>query len=50
MRRQARQAGLSMSVRELLGELAGIQETVLLYPSGRGSVREPPAEVLAVER
>jgi len=39
MRRQARQAGLSMSVRELLGELAGIQETVLLYPSGRGRPR-----------
>jgi len=39
MRRQARQAGLDMSVRELLGELAGIQETVLLYPSGRGRPR-----------
>ena len=39
MRRQARQAGLSMSVRELLGELAGIQETVLLYPSNGGRPR-----------
>jgi transposase len=39
MRRQARQAGLSLSVRELLSELAGIQETVLLYPSDRGRPR-----------
>jgi len=39
MRRQARQAGLDLSVRELLAELAGIQETVLLYPSGRGRPR-----------
>ena len=39
MRRQARQAGLSMSVRELLGELGGIQETVMLYPSGHGRPR-----------
>jgi transposase len=39
MRRQARQAGLDLSVRELLSELAGIQETVLLYPSGRGRPR-----------
>src|SRR5271166_6668167 len=35
MRRQAQQAGLPMSVRELLRELAGIQETVLLYHDGR---------------
>lgn len=34
MRRQAAQAGLHMSVRELLHELAGIQETVLLYHDG----------------
>ena len=34
MRRQATQAGLHMSVRELLHELAGIQETVLLYHDG----------------
>jgi transposase len=39
MRRQARQAGLGLSVRELLSELAGIQETVLLYPSDRGRPR-----------
>ena len=36
MRNQARQAGLRMSVRELLGQLAGIGETVLIYPGGRG--------------
>ncbi len=36
MRYQARQAGLRMSVRELLGQLTGIGETVLIYPGGRG--------------
>jgi transposase len=39
MRRQATRAGLSMSVRELLTTLAGIQETVLLYPGERGRPR-----------
>jgi hypothetical protein len=34
MRRQATQAGLPMSVRELLDHLAGIGETVLLYHDG----------------
>ena len=34
MRRHAAQAGLSMSVRELLDHLAGIEETVLLYHDG----------------
>jgi transposase len=34
MRRQAHQGGLDLSVRELLTNLAGIQETVLLYPTG----------------
>jgi transposase len=34
MRRQAAHAGMRMSVRELLTELAGIQETVLLYHDG----------------
>jgi transposase len=34
MRRQADLAGLHMSVRELLAELAGIGETVLLYHDG----------------
>ncbi len=39
MRRQARHEGLDMSVRVLLAELAGIQETVLLYPSTGGRPR-----------
>jgi transposase len=34
MRRQAHQAGLDLSVRQLLTNLADIQETVLLYPTG----------------
>ncbi len=36
MRRRARQAGLDLSVRELLGHLAAIGETVLIYPSAGG--------------
>ena len=36
MRRQAHQAELALSVRELLDTLAGIQETVLIYPSTGG--------------
>jgi len=39
MRYRARQAGLDLSVRELLGQLAGIQETVLIYPSAGGRPR-----------
>lgn len=39
MRREAARAGLSLSVRELLGHLAGIEETVLLYPSTGGRPR-----------
>jgi hypothetical protein len=34
MRREAHQAGLTLSVRELLTTLEGIEETVLLYPTG----------------
>lgn len=34
MRRQTEHAGLHLSVRELLDELSGIQETVLLYHDG----------------
>jgi hypothetical protein len=34
MRREAHRAGLNLSVRELLANLAGIEETVLLYPTG----------------
>jgi len=36
MRRHAAQHGLNMSVRELLDTLAGIEETVLIYPSTGG--------------
>jgi transposase len=36
MRRQATRAGLDLSVRELLHTLAGIQETVMIYPSAGG--------------
>jgi len=39
MRLKARRAGLDLSVRELLSELAGIGETVLLYQAGRGRPR-----------
>ena len=38
-RLRAARAGLRMSVRELLGELAGIGETVLLYHGDRGRPR-----------
>src|SRR5271165_5179131 len=36
LRLQAERAGLHMSVRELLAQLAGIGETVLIYPAERG--------------
>ena len=39
LRRQAAQAGIALSVRELLATLAGIQETVLLYQGPRGRPR-----------
>lgn len=39
MRREAARAGLPLSVHELLGHLAGIQETVMLYPSTGGRPR-----------
>jgi transposase len=39
MRRQAQQAGISISVTELLDTLAGIEETVLLYQGQRGRPR-----------
>ena len=39
MRLKARRAGLHLSVRELLGELAAIGETTLLYQTGRGRPR-----------
>ncbi len=36
MRRHTAKAGLQMSARELLDTLAGIEETVLIYPSTGG--------------
>ena len=39
MRRAAARAGLNLSVRALLGELAWIGETALLYQGGRGRPR-----------
>jgi transposase len=36
MRLQAQHAGLRMSVRELLTQLAGTGETILIYPATRG--------------
>ena len=39
MRLKARRAGLDLSVRALLGELAGIDETILLYQAERGRPR-----------
>ena len=47
MRRQAAQAGLDLSVRELLRTLAAIQETVLLYPSAGG---RPKARRMLTDR
>jgi transposase len=47
MRLKARRAGLHLSVRELLGQLAGIGETVLIYPStgGRPKARRMTTEL-----
>jgi transposase len=47
MRHRARQAGLDLSVRELLAQLAGIGETVLIYPStgGRPKARRMTTEL-----
>ena len=39
MRREAHHAGLDLSVRRLLAELGGIEETVLLYQAERGRPR-----------
>ena len=36
MRREAKRAGQELSVRALLASLAGVQETVLTYPSTGG--------------
>jgi len=47
MRLKARRAGLHLSVRELLTQLAGIGETVLIYPStgGRPKARRMTTEL-----
>ena len=47
MRHRARQHGLKMSVRHLLSQLAGIGETVLIYPStgGRPKARQMTTEL-----
>jgi transposase len=52
MRRRARQAGLDLSVRALMRELAGIGETVLIYPSagGRPKARRMPTELTGQQR
>ena len=52
MRRKAARAGLPMSVRQLLGELAGIGETVLIYPSagGRPKARRMTTELSSEQR
>ena len=52
MTRQADQTGTPMSVRELLATLAGIQETVLLYPStgGRPKARRQITEMTAQQQ
>ena len=42
MRLRAARAGLPVSVRELLRELGGISETILLYHGDRGRPRSPP--------
>ena len=51
MRRKARQAGLDPSVRALLSELAGIGETVLIYPStgGRPKARRMTTELTGTQ-
>ena len=47
MRRKAARADLALSVRELLGQLGGIGETVLIYPStgGRPKARRMTTEL-----
>ena len=52
MRRLADQAGLHLSVRALLAELAGIGETILLYPStgGRPKARRMLTDMTDTQR
>ena len=51
MRLMAERAGLRLSVRRLLNELAGIGETVLIYPStgGRPKARRMLTETTATQ-
>ena len=52
MQREAANAGTPMSARELLASLAGIEETVLLYPStgGRPKARRMLTEMSATQQ
>jgi transposase len=52
MRLKAARAGLRTSVRELLSQLAGIEETVLIYPStgGRPRARRMTTELTGQQR
>jgi transposase len=52
MRRTAAQAGLQLSVRQLLAQLAAIGETVLIYPStgGRPKARRMTTELTGDQR
>jgi transposase len=52
MRYRARQGGLDLSVRQLLGQLAGIGETVLIYPStgGRPKARRMTTQLTGHQR
>ena len=52
MRRKAARAGLRLSVREMLAQLAAIGETVLLYPStgGRPKARRMTTELSGQQR
>jgi transposase len=52
LRREADRAGLHLSVRELLSQLAGIGETVLIYPStgGRPRARRMTTELTGDQR
>jgi transposase len=51
MRREAERAGLRISVRQLLGQLAAIGETVLIYPStgGRPKARRMTTELTSYQ-
>ena len=51
MRRQAQRADLPLSVRAILDHLAGIQETVLIYPStgGRPKARRMLTETTPIQ-